>query len=122
MAHDHSHGMSNAEMQQCIRECLDCYATCTATAVHCLTLGGQHASVEHQNILVDCAKICHTSADVMLRGSYMYAQACKVCAEACRTCARACETVGGGDAMMQQCAEACRRCAESCERMGSRVV
>lgn len=122
MAHDHSHGMSNAEMQQCIRECLDCYATCTATAAHCLTLGGEHAGVEHQTILLDCARICQTSADFMLRGSHMHAQVCAVCAEACRACERACERLGSGDAMMKQCAEACRRCAESCERMASMAM
>ncbi len=122
MAHNHGHAMPSSAMQQCIQECLNCYAVCTTTAAHCLALGGEHASPEHQTIMLDCAKLCQTSADFMLRGSHMHQQVCAVCAEACRACERDCERMGSNDPMMQQCAEACRQCAESCERMASMAM
>lgn len=114
--------MPSGDMQQCIQACLDCYAVCTTTAAHCLGLGGEHASLEHQTILLDCARLCQASADFMLRGSHRHQQVCAVCAEACRACERECTRLGASDAMMQQCAEACRRCAESCERMGNMAM
>jgi hypothetical protein len=118
MAHASLTTMSK-EMEQCIQECLDCYSVCTATAAHCLDLGGKHAARPHQTALLDCATICRTSADFMLRGSPMHAQVCGVCADACRTCEQECRGMAGGDETMQQCADACRRCAESCDRMAA---
>ena len=111
--------MMSREMQQCIQECLDCYSACTTTAAHCLEMGGKHAARQHQTALLDCATICQTSADFMLRGSPMHARVCGVCAEACRQCEEECRRMADGDEMMLQCAEACRRCGESCERMAS---
>ena len=119
MAHATAHAAMSTEMQRCIQECLDCYAACTTTSAHCLQMGGEHASLEHQTALLDCAKTCQTSADFMLRGSALHARVCAVCAEACRACEQHCRRMGQGDPVMEQCAEACRRCAESCERMAS---
>ncbi|WP_411279553.1 four-helix bundle copper-binding protein [Gemmatimonas sp.] len=114
--------MPTAEMQQCIQACLDCYATCTTTAAHCLTLGGEHASPEHQTILLDCVTICQASAALMLRGSHLHPQMCAVGAEACRRCEKDCRRLANGDAMMEQCADICGRCAESCERMSTMAM
>ena len=119
MAHTTGHTTQGHDMQQCIQECLNCYAVCTATAAHCLEMGGRHAERQHQTVVIDCATMCGTSADFMLRGSPLHARTCAVCAEACRACERDCRSMGGGDPMMDQCAEACRRCAESCERMAA---
>lgn len=107
------------DMEQCIQECLNCYSVCTVTAAHCLDMGGQHASREHQTALLDCATACRTSADFMLRSSPLHGRACALCAEACRRCEEHCRSMAKGDQMMLQCAEACRRCAESCERMAT---
>ena len=117
MAHATGHATMSREMEQCIQECLDCYSACTVTAAHCLDLGGRHAERHHQTVLLDCATICQTSADFMLRGSPLHARVCGVCAEACRACEQECRSLGQGDQVMERCAEACRRCAESCEQM-----
>ena len=111
MPHEH-----NASMRGCIDECQDCHAICVEAAAHCLTLGGKHASLEHQTLLQDCAQICQTSADYMLRGSALHGATCRACAEVCERCAEACERMGD-DATMKRCAEACRRCAASCRQM-----
>ncbi len=116
MAH-HAHGSPSPEMQQCIDECLRCHSTCTSTVSHCLQQGGEHATPDHITLLLDCAQICATSADYMLRGSHLHTRTCEVCAEVCRRCAESCERLN--DDVMRQCAEVCRKCAESCERMAS---
>ena len=107
----------NEEMRQCIAECLTCHSICVETAMHCLMMGGEHAEPEHQRILQDCAQICVTSADFMLRISHHHARVCGLCAEVCKVCAEACDRIAGGDQTMKQCAEICRRCAESCAKM-----
>lgn len=106
----------SAEMRRCIENCSDCHNICVETAAHCLEMGGKHAEAKHVKLLLDCADICLTSANFMLRGSPMHVRTCAVCAELCTLCAEACEAFGD-DALMRQCAEICRRCAESCRQM-----
>jgi hypothetical protein len=105
-------------MQQCIQECLNCHSICLATVSYCLQMGGKHAEAHHITTLLDCAEICQTSANFMLRGSHFHTRTCGVCAEVCERCAQECERFGD-DAQMRSCAEACRRCADSCRRMGA---
>lgn len=119
MPHTAGHQMS-ADMQQCIQECLNCHSICLQTVSHCLQMGGKHADPQHIALLLDCAEICQTSANFMLRGSPLHGRTCGVCAEVCELCAQSCEQMGD-DAMMQACAAACRRCAESCRQMAAMV-
>ena len=107
------------EMRDCIDNCTACHAICVETTAHCLHLGGKHAADEHIRTLLDCAEICATSADFMLRGSELHGRTCGVCAEACTRCADSCERIAGDDETMRRCVEICRRCAESCRRMAA---
>lgn len=109
----------SSEMRNCITNCSDCHNICVETAAHCLEMGGKHAEASHLRELLDCAQICATSADFMLRGSDLHSQTCGVCADACERCAESCERIADGDELMQRCAEFCRRCAESCRRMAA---
>jgi hypothetical protein len=104
------------DVQRCITDCLECYRTCRETVAYCLTKGGRHADASHIALLNDCADICETSAEFMMRRSDLHARACQLCAEACTRCAQDCEGFGD-DAQMRRCAEVCRRCAESCRQM-----
>jgi hypothetical protein len=106
-----------AEMRECISSCLDCHATCLETAAHCLTFGGAHASAHHQTVLQDCAEICQTSANFMLRTSERHTEICGVCSKICRACADECRSIAGTDNLMKRCADLCQTCAESCDRM-----
>ena len=108
----------SSEMQQCIQECLNCHSTCLATVPYCLEMGGEHARAAHIGLLLDCAEICQTSANFMLRGSPFHTRTCGVCAEVCERCAQDCDRFGE-DAQMKACADACRRCADSCRRMAT---
>ena len=116
MHHTTKGGAISKEMQQCITDCLDCYANCESTVQHCLELGGPHAEPRHIGLLLDCAEICRTSADLMLRGSEHSGHVCGVCADICQACEASCRRVGD-DETMRKCADSCRRCAESSQRM-----
>jgi hypothetical protein len=109
----------SGEMRECIANCTECHNVCVETAAHCLALGGKHAEAHHIHLLLDCAQLCATSADLMLRGSELHGPTCGVCAEACERCAEDCERLAGGDELMLRCAAVCRRCAESCRRMAA---
>lgn len=76
-------------------------------------MGGEHARPEHMKLMLDCADICRTAADFMLRGSPRHGMICQSCAEICEACAEDCERIGE----MTECVEACRACAESCREM-----
>ena len=102
-------------MRACIDACQSCHAVCVETITHCLTMGGEHAEAEHIRTLQDCAQICATSADFMLRGSPSHMDVCGVCADLCETCAESCNALDGAE--MKRCAQECRSCAESCRQM-----
>jgi len=109
-AHEHDH------VQQCIEECLNCYAACTMTAQYAIGEGGEKADPALVGVLLDCAEICQTSANFLLRGSPYHDSTCGACAEICRACEEACRTFSD-DEQMLHCAELCASCAESCDSM-----
>ena len=113
------HVQMSPEMQRCVELCQSCHGVCLTTVQHCLKMGGRHAAPEHITLLLDCAQICHTSADFMLRGSEMHRRTCGICAEVCERCAQDCERLDPNDQQMQMCAQICRQCAESCRQMAS---
>ncbi len=110
-----SETMTSDEVRECLKDSLDCYQTCTETTIRCLTMGGKHAEYEHLNLLMDCAKMCNTNADFMLRNSTYYPQTCGITADICDECADTCDRFD--DDFMKECASVCRRCAESCREM-----
>jgi hypothetical protein len=111
----------NGEMEQCIENCLDCHRVCEETVAYCTQMGGKHIEPTHLRILHDCAQVCITSADFMLRGSEFHPRVCGICAEVCDRCAESCASMND-DAQMQACAEICRRCAESCRQMAGMAM
>ncbi|SRR6266567_741903 len=113
---DDAHEQAHEELQECVDECTSCHATCTMTLQHCLAVGGPHAEINLVGLLLDCAELCQTNANFMLRGSPFHIVTCAACAELCRACAEACETLSD-DEQLQHCAEVCSACAESCDRM-----
>jgi len=107
---------ATGKMQECIQACQTCSQVCQETVTHCLQKGGKHAEPQHIRLLLDCAEICQTSANFMIRGSEFHSRTCGVCAEVCEACAVDCESFKD-DAEMQRCAEECRRCAQLCREM-----
>lgn len=112
------------EMTDCIEHCLNCHRVCIETSRYCLQKGGPHAEAGHVSLLWDCAEICATSADFMLRRSPLHSETCATCSVVCQRCAESCERMGSDD-VMRRCAEVCRACSASCSKMsahGSRAA
>jgi len=116
MAQKQAQQMSREEMERCIQNCLDCRRICMETIGYCLQMGGRHSEPAHIRLLIDCAEICQTSADFMIRHSELHTSSCALCAEVCEACAEDCAQFLG-DERMAACADMCRRCAESCRKM-----
>ena len=112
------------DLQGCIALCRECHDACLHLVPHCLGKGGPHAAPGHVTLLLDCAQICDTSADFMVRGSDLHGATCGACAEVCERCADDCQRLGNddNDEMMIHCAKICRRCAESCHHMAGEMV
>ena len=114
--HDQAHDEAHEELHDSVEECVNCHAVCTMTLQHCLAIGGGHSEINLVGVLLDCAELCQTSANFMLRGSPYHVVTCAACAELCRACAEACAAMTD-DEQMQHCAEVCLSCAASCDRM-----
>jgi hypothetical protein len=108
------------EMLAAIEVTRDCHKACLQTIPYCLQLGGMHAEANHIRLMMDCAEICQTATNFMLRGSDLHGQICGACAEVCERCAADCDRMGD-DSRMAACAEMCRRCADSCRQMAGHL-
>jgi hypothetical protein len=106
----------NPDIHKCIHNCLNCQSICLNTITYCLQKGGIYAEPTQINLILDCAEICHTSANFMLRTSDLYAYICAICAVVSDRCAQECEKLSD-DPQMKMCAQICRHCAESCRRI-----
>lgn len=112
------HSLSQS-MQECIRDCLLCYQICRRDAMnHCLETGGRHVEPRHFRIMIGCAELCRTAADVMLSNLDVHGSVCAACADTCEACAQSCAGLEG----MDECAQACRRCAQSCRKFAGAVA
>lgn len=58
---------ANGDLKECIDNCLECQGICLETVMYCLQKGGAHADAAHIRLVLDCADICRTSADFLLR-------------------------------------------------------
>ena len=72
-------------------------------------------------LLLDCAEICRTSADFMIRGSDLHPHICRACAAVCARCADECDAMGD-DPYLAACSEICRRSALTCAEMAGRAA
>jgi hypothetical protein len=107
------------DMRTCIALCSECHQVCLETLTHCIGLGGRHAEAAHLQLLLDCADMCRTAEDFMLRHSERHGLTCGICAEICERCAESCRRIGGDDGQMERCWATCRRCAEACRQMAA---
>lgn len=107
------------QMQACIDACQKCHNVCLRAAFgHCLEMGGKHVEPGHFRLMLDCAEVCQSTANFMLRRSDFHDQLCLECATLCDYCAQSCAQLSG----MTDCVEACRNCAESCHQMAVAMI
>jgi hypothetical protein len=86
----HEQGHMSAEMEQCIRNCVDCHRVCLETISHCLQIGGPHAAPDHIKLLQDCVQICQDCERLAKQDNDLHMQAC---ADMCRKCAASCRAM-----------------------------
>ena len=107
------HAMS---MEDCVTLCLASHRSCLASARYVLEQPQLHAPAQLAALLQDCAELCQTTANSMLRGAPTHTLLCGACADLCATCAQACDAVRG-DAVLTRCAATCRECGAACRHM-----
>lgn len=106
-------------VQACIEACNRCHGSCLAMAFNeGRGDGGSPVVPPHFRLMADCAQICATAADFMLRGSAHQAAILLACADICDECAAHCERLDG----MDDCAAACRACAELCRAVAGALI
>lgn len=67
------------ERKACIDNCLACYSECLSTAV--MRIAGNDISHGHFTLMMACAEVCRTSAQLMLIGSPHHRHVCRDCAK-----------------------------------------
>ena len=103
-------------LDDCVRSCVASHQMCLETARYCTQRGGNHVAERHLALLLDCAEMCQTTANSLLRRSPQHAVICEACARICEACASDCAAFAQ-DRQMQRCATTCRDCAASCRDM-----
>lgn len=111
-------GSMTMTLDSCVDSCLASHRACLETARYCTEQGAAHVAAAHIALLLDCAELCQTTANSLLRKSPQHALLCDVCARMCEACAKDCAGFTG-DVRMQACARTCRECAASCRDMAS---
>jgi hypothetical protein len=107
----------SVNMEEAIRNAMECFRITTNCMQHCLSLSEKHAEVKHITLLKECAELCQITASFLIVKSDFAHDVCGVCARVCEACADSCEEIDDRDAMMKLCIHACRDCAESCRNM-----
>lgn len=100
-------------IESCRVACETCSRVCLGHVRHCLELGGDHAEAAHIAMLLTCANICRTAAELMTIDSEWHPTVCDLCAQVCEECADAYAAMDG----MEDCVAACRQCAQACRIM-----
>ena len=111
---------------RCIRECLDCSASCTACADACLSEDDLQELVRCIRLNLDCADSCDATARILLRQSRPDLRLIHAAIEACRAarlaCGEECERHAAHLEHCRLCAEICRRCQQACDDLFAVLV
>lgn len=104
-------------MREAIRECTSCAIAAKEALTFSLAHGAEHAEADHLRLLMDCAQICQTSADFLLRASPLNGDICRACAIVCRAVGADASDIGTPELL--RLAEHCRACATACDTMAA---
>lgn len=100
------------EIEECAGLCLTCFATCQL-ATKGWASGIHRDDSELLLLLTDCALVCQTTSNFLLRGSAVGGLMCATCARICDRCASECEK----HADLKECALHCRACSARCQQL-----
>jgi hypothetical protein len=109
------------EVRKCIEMSSTCHNTCVEGMIYSAGKGcsqeARYAAPDHLRLMTDCADICRTCADIVMRGAEYASLVCGPCADICDKCAASCEQFN--DPKLRDCAKICRQCAEVCRQMAT---
>jgi hypothetical protein len=104
---------------RCIRECIDCAASCTACADASLSEDDLPTLVRCIRLDLDCADVCDDTRSTLLRQTEpdlrVVRAVIQACSVACLACAEECERHAAHHEHCRLCAEVCRRCKAVCD-------
>ena len=108
--HDEAH-------EACIKACQECARSCNETFHHCYeqVAQGKKEHAKALRLVVNCAKFCNLSSDLVASGSPLMVYSCEACAAACKACGAECDKHAGSE--MKDCAKACYACEKTCRAM-----
>jgi hypothetical protein len=105
----------------CIDECLDCRASCTACADASLAEEDVEELVRVVRLALDCADACDATGRIVARQTTpdlgVMRKIVETCAAACTACADECARHAAHHEHCRLCEEVCRRCNAACERL-----
>jgi hypothetical protein len=105
------------EMRRCIEAASDSYSACTETLTYSLDGRFELTDPRHLRLLIDCAEVCQTTENALLRASELGQLLATVCAEACEKVAESCRRLDAADEQLGECADVCMRCADCCREL-----
>lgn len=104
-------------MNDCIQACNDTHEAALRTLGWATSEGSKKTTPEFVRLLMDCAEICQTAADFMLRGSELHHETCRACEEVCEAVFEACEQSGIDE--IEEFQQQVKTCAEHCRDMSN---
>ncbi len=104
-------------MREGLKACTRCSRVAKETLTFALFHGAEHAEADHLRRLMDCAEICQTTADFLLRASPQHGAICRACIEVCKACAEDARAIGTPE--LQRLADHCGRCAAACDTLAA---
>jgi hypothetical protein len=104
---------------RCVRECLDCGASCTACADASLAEADVEEMIRCIRLCLDCADACDATGRIVVRQTEPDATVLRgtivACAAACEACAEECERHAAHHEHCRVCVEECRECKAACD-------
>lgn len=104
-------------IQQCIEACKVCESACRECAFACLQekeIAELRACIQND---LECARICATTADLLIMDSRFRKEIVELCLASCQACQAECEKHSSHMDHCRRCAEACANCADACRQL-----
>lgn len=113
-----------SHFMDCAKACDDCARMCNMCAAHCtkMVADGKKEHLATVRTCVDCASICKSASEIVIKSGPFSDLICTACADACKRCGDACEKHAEHDPIMKQCASECRKCENACRTMMKHTI
>jgi hypothetical protein len=99
-----------------IDECAECSLLCRELVNASLDPDAhQPTDRSHARLLLDCADVTRTAADMLARGTDLHEEICRLAIDVARLAAQSCRHFATPESLVV--ADSCERCADACETL-----